>query len=247
MSGIHTDIDPELERWLKEARELEEAAPVPGLDGMLVDVEKKLEQADRSWMFWLKSRASWMRRVIAFTATGLVVLLAGALTLRSNIGELPAAWLALTLGSLGLLLGVSVYCGLRPLHRPPLPRWLRVGVIGGTLLATAALALFAPQAGLAGGFAGEGSLLAHATPCFFYGLLVGLPVFLVLRLLDRGGSTLALVAACAAGLTGNLVLELHCPRNDVGHLVVGHFGVALVFVAGLALIHWLIGRTRASV
>ncbi len=240
-SGTHSEIDPELEEWLKEARAEEDAAPTADFDDMLEGVEQKLKEADRSWTFWLRSRATSVRRAIAFGGAALVVLVAGTLSLRTNLAELPLPWLALAIGSLSVLLGASLYLGLRPLHQPELPGWARGGIIAATVVATCAIALFAPQDTVLGGE----TLLAHTSPCFLYGMLVGLPVYLLLRLLHRGGSTAALVAACAAGLTGNLVLQLHCPRGDVEHLMVGHFTVVLLFLGGLGAIHWFVERVRS--
>ncbi|MEZ4337801.1 MAG: hypothetical protein R3B82_14375 [Sandaracinaceae bacterium] len=214
--------------------------PPADLDAMLGEVEKKMEAADRSWTFWLRSRATWLRRLLAFAAAAAVVGVGGVLTLRANFGELPLAWSATAVTSLAVLLGASLYLALRPLHEPPLMAWKRSALIGTSLVATLALALLAP----ADAIADDRGLLAHVTPCLVYGLLTGLPVFLLLRLLDRGRSTVAILAACAGGLTGNLVLSLHCPRNDAEHLMGAHFGVVLLFLGGLGAIHWLVGRLR---
>ena len=74
---------------------------------------------------------------------------------------------------------------------------------------------------------------------------MGVPVYVALRLLDRGSSaTASLLAACAAGLTGNLVLQLHCPVDGVEHLMATHFSVALLFLVGLGLAHLVVRRLR---
>lgn len=235
------EIDPQLEEWLAEARDDERAGAPIEVDGMLSELEGRIERADASWSFWLKSRATWVRRGLAIVAVGLVVFLTGALTLRADFGELPLGWIVLMIGSLVTLLGASVFFALRPLHRPPLAGWVRAIVIGLTLASTAALALFAPDAGALA----QECNLGTVGPCFLYGLLVGLPVYLLLRLLERRArSSLPLITACAAGLTGNLVLQLHCPSTDAEHLMMGHFTVALLFVGGLGVIHTVIQRAR---
>lgn len=234
------ELDPKLEEWLAEARQAEPEVPAD-LDRMLADVEREMQQADSSWVFWLRSRATWMRRTIAFGAALLVVVLGGVLVLRPDIGDLGPSYLALTVGSLVVLLGLSLHAALRPIHYPAAPGWQRGAIVALTLASTGAIALLAPAHGVP---AGE-SFMSHVSPCLFYGLLVGLPVYLLLRLLDRGSSAAALIAACAAGLTGNLVLSLHCPRHDAEHLMAAHFAVALLFVAGLGAAHWVVGRVRS--
>jgi len=241
MSGdAQPELDPELQEWLAQARELEDDASDADLEGLLGDVEKQMEAADGRWTFWLESRPTWMRRAIAIAAAVAVVGVAGAMLVRPDIGEQPVAFMAVALGSMGALLSVSLFFALRPLHQPPLPGGVRAAVVGVTLASTCALAFFAPHE------VPEQSvgLLQHVSPCLFYGLLAGLPVYGLLRLLDRGGVTVALLGACAAGLTADLTLQLHCPRNDLEHLMAAHFAVVLLFVGGLGVIHWLIERAR---
>lgn len=234
------ELDPELAEWLAEAREDGADVPPAELDGMLGEVEEEIAGADRSPWFWLRSRATGLRRAMAFAVAATVVAVGGALTLRADFAELPIAWTLTAVGSLAVLLSASVWLALRPLHRPPLPPWVRSTLIGASLVATCALALLAP----ADTVAGDQGLLAHVTPCLVYGLLTGVPVYLVLRLLDRGSSALAILAACAGGLAGNLVLQLHCPRNDAEHLMAAHFAVVLLFVGGLGAVHWVLRRLR---
>jgi len=57
----------------------------------------------------------------------------------------------------------------------------------------------------------------------------------------------ALLAAAAAGIGANLLLELHCPITEVFHLLAGHASVGLVLVTGYALFLLLRGGTRARV
>lgn len=238
--SAHQELDPKLEEWLAEARDAEPEVPAD-LDRMLGDVEKKMEAADQSWTFWLRSRATWMRRLIALSAAGLVVGVGGVVTLRDNFAQLPVPYIVAALGSLGVLLGLSLHQALRPLHQPPIKGWQSRAIVGLTLLATAGVALLAPT-DLPVEIGASAGLFAHVGPCLFWGLLFGVPVYLMLRLLDRGSSTAALIAACAAGLSSNLVLQLHCPRSDPEHLMASHFAVALLFVAGLGIVHWVVDR-----
>ncbi|GAB5543075.1 MAG: hypothetical protein SangKO_028350 [Sandaracinaceae bacterium] len=244
MSDVDPQPEPELERWLSEAREVEgERADPEALDGMLESVEREIARAEKKPSFWLRTRPTWIRRAIASGAALAVVGLTGALMLREDFHDYPMSYMALALGSLGALLLLSVHQALRPLHRPPLQGARKVGVVAVTLGATLALALFSPhEAGEAHG------VLDHVSGCLFFGLLLGVPVYFVLRLLDRGAQATSLLAACAAGLLGNLVLQLHCPRKDPEHLMLAHFSVVLLFVAGLGGAHYLVRRfSRRSV
>ena len=75
------------------------------------------------------------------------------------------------------------------------------------------------------------------------GILLGVPVYAVTRLLDRGGTLLGpLLAALAAGLTGNFALQIHCPTNDTQHAMAGHAPVALVFVLAIGGVELLFRR-----
>ena len=80
-----------------------------------------------------------------------------------------------------------------------------------------------------------GGFMAGA--CMGVGLLLGIPVYGLLRLVDRGNALGNLVAAAAAGVAGNFVLKAHCSIAGTTHELFGHASVALVFVVGLGLVH----------
>ena len=89
-------------------------------------------------------------------------------------------------------------------------------------------------------------LMRHASPCMIYGFVFGLPVYGALRFLDPGSSHAArIIAACAAGLAGNMVLELHCPMGGSTHLMAGHASIIVVYVLGVFLIEAML-RARRS-
>ncbi|MBX3270572.1 MAG: DUF1109 family protein [Sandaracinaceae bacterium] len=229
MTGEHDPAGPrpDLERRLAEAREADALPAGVELDAMLGEVERSLREADGSWLFRVRSLATGARRAIALGAAATVVALGASVGLRADLASAPVGYLAVGVVAGAALLAVCLTLALRPLCAPPLPRGLRGALAAVSLAATAALALLTP----AGAVAGREGLVEHATPCAAYGLLLGLPVYAVLRVLDRGGAGAALVASCAAGLTGHLVLTLHCPRTDPAHLMAGHFAVVLLFVA----------------
>ena len=132
----------------------------------------------------------------------------------------------------------------RPLHRPALDGWRRVAFPALCVVATFGLVLIPGLVGRAGSGV-ETGLLAHATPCATYGFALGLPVYALLRLLDRGDSLGRLHAACAAGLAGNVVLELHCPIAGNPHRIVGHAMVLVIYVGGMMLVEWAL-RLRTA-
>ncbi len=230
--------DGELSQWLDEAREQD--PPSTDYGALFSGVERDIAKAEAHPLFWLRTRSTTVRRFVAIVAALLVLLFGGILSLRANFDEYPPLQMALALLSLATLLGLSVHQALRPLYRPPLAPAARFALPILTLVATFLLALLPPH-GVPAPLGG--TLIDHVSPCLFYGLLFGIPVYLVLRLLDRSG-TAPLLGACAAGLAGNLVLTLHCPRNDPEHLMLGHFSVAFLFVAGLGLVHFLLRRRR---
>jgi hypothetical protein len=79
-----------------------------------------------------------------------------------------------------------------------------------------------------------------AGACMGFGLLLGVPVYALLRLVDRGNAFGSLIAASAAGLAGNFVLKAHCAIETTGHVLLGHASVAVLFVVGLGLVHrWI--------
>lgn len=236
------ELDPTLEEWLTEAREMDQDASVPDLDALMAATEQRLEKADKSPRFWLMSRATWARRLIACVAAAGVIVVGGVMKLRSDLDAMPTWFAVVSFGALAFLLGASVWVSLRPLHEPPLPRWMSGCLVGATLGCTFLLALLSPHEG------GHDTSFVHemVSPCLFYGLFLGLPVYLVLRMLDRGFGVGALIASCAAGLAGNLVLSLHCPSGDPTHLMASHFMVAVLFVVGLFAVNQAVKRLRGD-
>ncbi|MGF1467941.1 MAG: NrsF family protein [Sandaracinaceae bacterium] len=233
------ELDPQLARFLQAREEAEgESCDLSAaeLGDLFTKVEDDIEQAEKSRAFWFRSRPTWMRRLLAAAVAGVIFLVASMLVLREDLASYPTLRMVLVLSSMAVLLGLAIHQALRPLHRPPLPNLTRAVIIGATLTATCALALLPPPHPVPP--VDRGTLVLHAMPCLMYGLLLGLPVYLALRVMSRGRNGAgSLLAACAAGLLGNASLQMHCPNNHPEHLLVGHFGVVVAFVGGLALIH----------
>lgn len=202
---------------------------------MFAAVEARIRDAETRPSFWLRTRSTFARRGAAALAALVVVIVVGVILTRRDFACVDPLHLRIAVAALAALLGLSLHHALRPLHRPPLSGAARAATVVLSLAATFVLARVPPEQAR---FApGDEALLSHVSRCLFYGLFMGVPIDLVLRLLDRGSSTSALLAACAAGAAGNLVLTLHCPSADTTHLMLGHFLVAVLFVASLGLVH----------
>jgi drug/metabolite transporter (DMT)-like permease len=200
-------------------------AELEGLDALYADVRARIERDDEAPGAGLRALSTARRRALAACALGLFGVLGGVMLARPHLAARSPGPLAATLGLLCVLSFASAMLCLRAAHRPPLPAWATAAwVLTAVVTASAVLlASSAPQSGVAA--TAPGSL-----PCLAVGLMLGLPVYFVLRLLDRGGTPHAVAGALAAGLVAVLLLELHCPVRAPIHLMVGHVGVVLAFV-----------------
>jgi hypothetical protein len=85
------------------------------------------------------------------------------------------------------------------------------------------------------------SVADRAVSCLALGALLSVPFLGLWRAVDRlQGRDLerSIAAITAAGLLGNLALQLHCPLTSVSHLLLGHAPLALV----LGLGWWVQGK-----
>jgi hypothetical protein len=81
------------------------------------------------------------------------------------------------------------------------------------------------------------------TDCFVWGLIIGAPVLVTTLALGRMTTTRALVlSGTAAGLVGNLVLQLDCRNVDRGHLLLGHASLVVAFALVALIVSVLRGR-----
>jgi hypothetical protein len=139
---------------------------------------------------------------------------------------------------------LAMFMVTRPVHLPAIPRWQSWCLVCVALGATVVAAFWPVPAALAATTHDHGGgFMAGA--CMGVGLLLGVPVYALLRLVDRGNALGNLVAAAAAGVAGNFVLKAHCSIAGTSHELLGHASVALVFVVGLSLVHrWIPSETR---
>jgi len=214
------------------ARAVDAGQGAADLDGMYAALRADLAR-ESGLRGWLRARSTVAR---GLGAVGLVALLCVVVAFgfaRPDLGSYPLPRMALSVSAMAALMIVSLVLALRPLQRPALPSWAAKGAVGGSLLVLAALYLVAPLEAPAAAL--DAAVLRPALGCMGVGLLLGVPVYGALLLLDRGGSHRALPMAIAAGLAANLVLHIHCPSAEPTHLMLGHFGAAALLLAALAL------------
>jgi hypothetical protein len=207
------------------------------MDRMFSDMKARCDKNDRTITGFLRSRSTMARRLIVLTVFS-VLAIAGwfAFPLVGDQAR-TAQWTA-SLVTFCVLLVLAMFMVTRPVHLPALPRWqslcLACIAVGATVLA----AFWPHPAAQAATHDHTGGVMVGA--CMGVGLLLGVPVYALLRLVDRGNALGSLVAAAAAGLAGNFVLKAHCSVPGTSHELLGHASVALVFVLGLGLVHrWI--------
>jgi len=225
------------DEWLRELGAAESPEEDECIDRMFAGMKAECDKSDRTITGFLRSRSTIARRLIVLSVFA-VLAIAGwfAFPLVSDQAR-TVQWTG-SLVTFCVLLVVAMFMVTRPVHLPALPRWqsmcLACIAVGATVLA----AFWPHPAAQAATHDHTGGVMAGA--CMGVGLLLGVPVYALLRLVDRGNALGALVAAAAAGLAGNFVLKAHCSVPGTSHELLGHASVALVFVLGLGLVHrWI--------
>lgn len=235
--ALGVPLDPAL-------RGLEHEPATPDFGALYESLAQETVQADESIHDRMQQMPTPTRRGLALCITILVVLGAGLGALRDDLSDYPPLLLAGYLLSMGALIVLAVRGALRPIHQPAPAKWMDALSLGVILTATALMAVLPWFHDHADRVAG--SVTAHAMPCFGWGFLVGLPIYVLLRLISRDASRGRLLSAAVAGLAGNVALELHCPVGGVGHLMLGHAAVLLAYVGGVWVIDGLIGWNVAK-
>ena len=207
------------------------------IDRMFVNVKDECDKSDKTIAGFFRSRSTIVRRLIVLAAFA-VLAVAGLNTFTLVDESLRDARWITTLVAFCILLVVAMMMVTRPVHLPELRRW-QVACLVCVAVGATVLVAFWPSAG-AHAATHQHSSGVMAGACMGFGLLLGVPVYALLRLVDRGNAFGSLIAASAAGLAGNFVLKAHGAIDTTAHVLLGHASVAILFVVGLGLVHrWI--------
>jgi hypothetical protein len=207
------------------------------IDRMFGNMKADCDKSDRSITGFVRSRSTTARRLLVLTMFSVLAIIGWFAFPLVGDQARTGQWAA-SLAAFCVLLLLAMFMVTRPVHLPALPRWqsmcLACVAVGATVLA----AFWPHPAAQAATHDPRGGMMAGA--CMGIGLLLGVPVYALLRLVDRGNVLGSLVAAAAAGVAGNFVLKAHCSIAGTSHELLGHASVAIIFVLGLGLVHrWI--------
>jgi hypothetical protein len=189
----------------------------------------------------LRSQATGRRAAFVL---GLLLLLAAHELLGHR--QVAAAYRVGTASAVGLAVGqvaLVVWMVLRALSITLARSPAALALTGLSLPIALALAL--PI--LAQGEVRPDGLIPAFWRCFAYGSTLALPIVAALWLLDRRdhhGRELGALIAADFGSSANLLLFLHCPSVERGHLILGHASIGLAGLFTLAAAWQL--RARAE-
>jgi len=209
----------------------------PVFEEMFSEMKARCDESDRTLAGFLRSRSTATRRMIVLSIFAILGLVGWFAFPLIGVEGRSIQWTA-SLVAFCVLLVLAMFMVTRPVHLPALPHWQSLCLICVAVGATIVAAFWPIPAALAATHGHGGGFMAGA--CMGVGLLLGVPVYALLRLVDRGNALGNLVAAAAAGVAGNFVLKAHCSIAGTSHELFGHASVALLFVLGLGLVHrWI--------
>ena len=234
-SGDEAGLDPELVVCLRELDEPGGTADRQRMDQMFASIEYRCETSDKTVPGFVRSRSTPLRRLIVLATLAALGIM--GFSMFPLVGESVRGprWFIPLLGFFALLV-VAAMMVTRPVHKPAFRRW-QVACLACVTIGATVLVAFWPGGNAQAVAAGE-SAGTLAGACMGMGLLLGVPAYALLRLVDRGNALGALIAASAAGLAGNFALEAHCPIGTTEHILLGHASVAVIFVVGVGLAHY---------
>jgi hypothetical protein len=211
----------------------------PDLNELFASVERQLAR-ERGAQAWLRSLSTRARIALCLASLAVLVAVVVLAWARPDLTAYPVVRLTFGMLVIIAILGVQLVLALRPLSRPPLAAWQAPAAIAAALIALIALyGLPTPDPGHPASFQEPGwqALISRAIPCLAFGFSFALASYGLLRVFDRGGTDRTrrtLLAAAYGGLVANLLLMLHCPVTATAHLMLGHLGVAVLLLLGVA-------------
>jgi len=232
-------VDSEVERALQEARDAEASSAIAhdtDFDALFSDIEETRKTESQSWSGRLRQLPTSARFLMAMIVLALIVGMSSLMWPRPDMHVYPIVRMSVVLVSLVVLIASAVKLATWPMHRPEPPSTLSWGllIVGGVVAPVALAALPPAHLAHAASLGGTGAdFWPDAARCFSFGTALALPVLILMRMLDRsahGSWWRAGLAAVAAGLAGDLALQLHCPVTGSWHLVVGHASVVVILL-----------------
>lgn len=188
------------------------------LDATWSSLEKRVER-ERGVLGWMRRRGFVVRWMAAFCVAGLLPSLAGATMNRQDVGDIHAERIAFELSILFVVaLGASFVCAW-PLHRPPPPRGVVLGIAVGALMLCVVLVL-APRTG--------GAELGCFVTCCASGMFALAPGWLAARAVSRGARGASVGAATLAGVSAFSALRTICADDSIAHGLAAHLAPILL-------------------
>ncbi|MFO0747422.1 MAG: NrsF family protein [Myxococcota bacterium] len=228
----------DLAKQLERTRAEDSAATTSAeLDALWQRIEPETVGARRSWRSRLRELSTPKRVGLVLLGTialsAIVMIVLGGMRGDLASGGLVARY-ALALLGLCVLAGAVFAVALRGAHQRPL------GVVGWVIVSLAVVVPLAlsllPSVWTADG----GRTLAVVDGCNVIGCTTGLFAGVLAWLFQRSTTPVTvrvLASAAGGGVIAFAMLQLHCPADNVEHLLLGHsiVGVILVAAAGLGL------------
>ncbi|MEZ4287065.1 MAG: NrsF family protein [Polyangiales bacterium] len=191
-------------------------------------------RADKqSWVARFRDAATPKRAlgVAVFFAMLLSVFFATAPDSVKN--AMTARWWFTAFGYVALIF-VSTAWLLRPVYRPEISV-RRIGWLAAcSMVAVIAFAFYTAHSNALESFNPQSTIA-----CFGFGIAMAVPIFAVLRLVDRGTPLGNVLGAVASGVAAILLLQLHCPLASRDHLLFGHGSVLAAFLVVVLGLRWL--------
>ena len=235
--------DADLRRWLAAAQAAEAGDVAPeDLSALAARVRVGIEEEDARPLAGVRQRPAWERNVLGVVSLLVMVGSTFVALPRADVAHYPLGRLLLELGAFVTAFALCLAVATRGAHLPELPRRWTYGLAALAVLVVAAVGLL-PPSHLHDAYVSRG-LGELFSPCGLIGVILALPVYALIRLLDRGSSLGALAAASAAGLAANTMLQAHCPVVDRAHMLLGHAMVGVWLLLGLLIVR-AIERSRS--